>query len=92
MKNNLQKAYSILRKIPKDNQKEFMAKAIIFYQDYLDSLDEESFYSKEDVKHALYDLIKDNEVSPDFVKKAIYDLNNADKRKEEIDWYVDHIL
>ena len=91
MKNNLQKAYSILRKIPKDNQKEFMAKAIVFYQDYLDSFDEESFYSKEDVKHALYDLIKDGEITPDFIKQAVYDIKGADKRQEEINWYLEHI-
>lgn len=91
MKNNLQKAYSILRKIPKDNQKEFMAKAIVFYQDYLDSLDEEGFYSKEDVKHALYDLIKDGEITPDFIKQAVYDIKGADKRQEEINWYLEHI-
>ena len=91
MKNNLQKAYSILRKIPKEQRKEFILKAIIFYQDYLDSFDEESFYSKEDVKHALYDLIKDGEITPDFIKQAVYDIKGADKRQEEINWYLEHI-
>ena len=91
MNKDLQQAYKVLNGIPKNTRKDFILNAILFYQDYLETCEEDVFYIKADVKEALYDLIRDGEISPEFIKQAAYDIKNADKRQEEINWYLEHL-
>lgn len=93
MKKNVisEKAYDILiSKSPAERSK-FLSNAIIIYNNYLNhTLETISEAEKAEVKEALYELIKDGEVTLDTFKRAIYDLDNVDAREEEINWYVDH--
>lgn len=96
MKKNIinEEAYNILISKKPTERSKFLSNAIIFYDRYLNhTMEVINETQKAEIKEALYEMIRDGEITMDTFKRAIYDLDNIDseERQEEIDWYINNL-
>lgn len=96
MKKNIvnEEAYNILISKSTSERSKFLSNAIIFYNRYLNhTMEVISETQKAEIKKALYEMIRDGEITLDTFKRAIYDLDNINKeeRQEEIDWFINNL-